>query len=152
MFTSNQANSGRELVSPKENAPSSDRSCRTALQSSWNGRTVPRGRCNSSEPPRVLRRPNTLRGLTHEQVEQVLARGAGADGDMGQDHQGEYPSLWAAIESIAPEIGCVPQTLNEWFKRAIQSRGDAPARPPGRPNRRWNWRRWNGLPRSTTIG
>ena len=25
-----------------------------------------------------------------------------------------YPSLWAAIESIAPKIGCVPQTLNDW--------------------------------------
>ena len=32
-----------------------------------------------------------------------------------QDHCGEYPSLWAAIESIAPKIGCVPQTLNERF-------------------------------------
>ena len=27
------------------------------------------------------------------------------------------PSLWAAIESIAPKIGCVPQTLHEWVKR-----------------------------------
>ena len=26
--------------------------------------------------------------------------------------------LWAAMESIAPKIGCVPQTLNEWVKRA----------------------------------
>ena len=34
-----------------------------------------------------------------------------------QEHRGEYPSLWAAIESIAPKIGCVPQTLNEWVKR-----------------------------------
>ena len=34
-----------------------------------------------------------------------------------QDYRGEYPSLWAAIESIAPKIGCVPQTLNEWVKR-----------------------------------
>ena len=25
--------------------------------------------------------------------------------------------MWAAIESIAPKIGCVPQTLNEWVKR-----------------------------------
>ena len=36
---------------------------------------------------------------------------------MVQQHRGEYPSLWAAIESIAPKIGCVPQTLNEWVKR-----------------------------------
>ena len=34
-----------------------------------------------------------------------------------QEHRGEYPSLWAAIESIAPKIGCVPQTLHEWVRR-----------------------------------
>ena len=34
-----------------------------------------------------------------------------------QEHRGEYPSLWAAVESIAPKIGCVPQTLLEWAKR-----------------------------------
>ena len=37
---------------------------------------------------------------------------------MVQEHRGEYPSLWAAIESIAPKIGCVPQTLHEWVKQA----------------------------------
>ena len=36
---------------------------------------------------------------------------------MVQEHRGEYPSLWAAIESIAPKIGCVPQTLNEWVRK-----------------------------------
>ena len=36
---------------------------------------------------------------------------------MVREHRGEYPSLWAAIESIAPKIGCVPQTLHEWVKR-----------------------------------
>jgi transposase len=36
---------------------------------------------------------------------------------MVQEHLGEYPSLWAAVESIAPKIGCVPQTLLEWVKR-----------------------------------
>jgi len=35
-----------------------------------------------------------------------------------QEHRGQYPSLWAAIESIAPKIGCVPQTLLEWVKQA----------------------------------
>jgi len=35
-----------------------------------------------------------------------------------QEHRGEYPSLWAAVESIAPKFGCVPQTLLEWVKRA----------------------------------
>ncbi len=36
---------------------------------------------------------------------------------MVQEHRSGYPSLWAAIESIAPKIGCVPQTLNEWVRR-----------------------------------
>jgi len=43
-----------------------------------------------------------------------------------QEHRGEYPSPWAAIESIAPKIGCVPQTLLEWVK---QYEVDAGARP-----------------------
>ena len=34
-----------------------------------------------------------------------------------QHHRGEYPSLWAAVESIAPKIGCVPQTLLTWVQR-----------------------------------
>ena len=34
-----------------------------------------------------------------------------------QEHRGEYPSLWAAVESIAPKIGCVPQTLLDCVKR-----------------------------------
>jgi transposase-like protein len=36
---------------------------------------------------------------------------------MVLEHRGEYPSLWAAIESIAPKIGCVAQTLHEWVRR-----------------------------------
>ena len=36
---------------------------------------------------------------------------------MVHEHRGEYPSLWAAVECIAPKIGCVPQTLLEWVKR-----------------------------------
>jgi transposase-like protein len=36
---------------------------------------------------------------------------------MVQEHRGEYPSLWAAVESIAPKVGCVPYTLLEWVKK-----------------------------------
>jgi len=36
---------------------------------------------------------------------------------MVQEHRDEYPSLWSAIESIAPKIGCVPQTLHDWVKK-----------------------------------
>jgi transposase-like protein len=45
---------------------------------------------------------------------------------MVQEHRGEYPSLWAAVESIAPKIGCVPQTLLEWVKRAEVDAGTRP--------------------------
>jgi transposase-like protein len=43
-----------------------------------------------------------------------------------QEHRGDYPSLWAAVESIAPKIGCVPQTLLEWVKRAEVDIGERP--------------------------
>jgi transposase-like protein len=33
---------------------------------------------------------------------------------MVLEYRGKYPSLWATIESIAPKIGRVPQTLNDW--------------------------------------
>ena len=42
---------------------------------------------------------------------------------MVQEHRSDYPSLWGAIESIAPKIGCVPQTLNEWVKQAEVNSG-----------------------------
>ena len=37
---------------------------------------------------------------------------------MVLDHQVDYPSRWAAVVSIAEKIGCVPQTLHEWVKKA----------------------------------
>ncbi len=43
-----------------------------------------------------------------------------------QEHRDEYPSLWAAVESIAPKIGCVPQTLLEWVKRVEVDSGTRP--------------------------
>jgi len=43
---------------------------------------------------------------------------------MVLEHRGVYPSLWAAIESIAPKIGCVPQTLNEWVRKHQVDAGD----------------------------
>lgn len=36
---------------------------------------------------------------------------------MVREHRNEYPSQWAAIESIAPKIGCVPQTLHDWVRK-----------------------------------
>ena len=45
---------------------------------------------------------------------------------MVQEHRGEYPSLWAAVESIAPKIGCVAQTLLDWVKQAEIDAGSRP--------------------------
>jgi transposase-like protein len=32
-------------------------------------------------------------------------------------HRAKHPSQWAAIESIAGKIGCVPQTLHTWLRQ-----------------------------------
>ena len=45
---------------------------------------------------------------------------------MVQEHRGEYPSLWAAIESIAPKIGCTSNTLLDWVKREEVDSGARP--------------------------
>ncbi len=42
------------------------------------------------------------------------------------DHEGEHPSRWAAIMSIAGKIGCTAQTLNEWVKKVEVDSGRKP--------------------------
>jgi transposase len=39
------------------------------------------------------------------------------------EHQGEYPSQWAALESIAPKIGCTAETLRKWVRRTERDQG-----------------------------
>lgn len=34
-----------------------------------------------------------------------------------QEARKDYPSQWAAVESIAPKIGCAAATLHEWVKK-----------------------------------
>lgn len=36
---------------------------------------------------------------------------------MVLDHEGDYPSRWTAILSVAQKIGCAPGTLNDWIKK-----------------------------------
>ena len=37
---------------------------------------------------------------------------------MVLDHASEHRSRWAAVTSIAGKIGCTPQTLHDWVKKA----------------------------------
>ena len=39
------------------------------------------------------------------------------------EHQGEYASQWAALTSIASKIGCTPETLRKWVRRAETDQG-----------------------------
>ncbi len=40
-----------------------------------------------------------------------------------REHQGEYGSQWAAIESIAGKIGCSSQTLCNWVRQTERDAG-----------------------------
>ncbi len=35
------------------------------------------------------------------------------------DNEGQHGSRWQAVMSISAKIGCAPQTLNEWIKKAV---------------------------------
>ena len=43
---------------------------------------------------------------------------------MVRKHLGDYPSRWAAIQSIAAKIGCTTQTLDNWMKQAERDDGE----------------------------
>ena len=42
------------------------------------------------------------------------------------DHQGDYPSQWAAISSISAKIGCTAETLRRWLRQAERDSGARP--------------------------
>ena len=42
------------------------------------------------------------------------------------EHEKEYSSQWAAINSIAPKIGCTPETLRTWIRQAERDQGIRP--------------------------
>ncbi len=43
---------------------------------------------------------------------------------MVMEHREEHRSEWAAIQSIATKIGCMPETLRLWLRQSERDRGD----------------------------
>jgi transposase len=43
-----------------------------------------------------------------------------------REHEGEYPSQWAAIASIATKCGMTPETLRKWVRLAEVDGGARP--------------------------
>ena len=39
------------------------------------------------------------------------------------EHQAEYDSQWAALNSIAAKIGCTAETLRKWVRQAERDQG-----------------------------
>ena len=39
------------------------------------------------------------------------------------EHQADYDSQWAAMNSIAAKIGCTAETLRKWVRRAERDQG-----------------------------
>jgi transposase-like protein len=45
---------------------------------------------------------------------------------MVYEHAAEYPSQWAAIQSIATKLGCTGETLRKWVRQEERDRGQHP--------------------------
>ncbi|WP_299451360.1 IS3 family transposase [uncultured Pigmentiphaga sp.] len=52
-----------------------------------------------------------------------------------QEHRDEYRSQWAAVQSIAPKIGCSGYTLLQWVQRAEVEAGRRPGLPEAEQER-----------------
>ena len=50
---------------------------------------------------------------TNQYSLEVKARGV----RLVQESRDDYPSLWSAVESIAPKIGCSSHTLLAWVRK-----------------------------------
>jgi transposase-like protein len=51
------------------------------------------------------------------------------------DNEGQHPSRWQAAMSIAAKMGCTPQTLNDWVKKAEVNLGKRPGVSSGMTER-----------------
>jgi transposase-like protein len=49
---------------------------------------------------------------------------------MVLEHEGEHPSRWAALVSIAAKFDCSPHTLREWMQKVDRGGGGSQTAPP----------------------
>jgi transposase len=62
---------------------------------------------------------------------------------MVSEHQGEHESQWAAINAIAPKIGCTAETLRLWVRgvaSAIAGCATGRPAPSASASKRWSAR------------
>ena len=45
---------------------------------------------------------------------------------MVQEHVHEYPSQWAAMNSVAEKLGCTVEALRRWVRQGEQDEGTRP--------------------------
>lgn len=69
------------------------------------------------ESPQELRRLHYLREWDHEQDEKIFTGNQRAWSQADREGTQGPSSLWSAIESIAPKIGCAAVTLHERGKK-----------------------------------
>ena len=43
-----------------------------------------------------------------------------------REHQAEYESEWAAMQSVAAKMGCTAETLRKWVRRTERDEGKRP--------------------------
>ena len=52
-----------------------------------------------------------------------------------REHMAEYPSLWAAIRSIAEKLGCSAEALRSWVRQTERDTGERPGLTTEEPAR-----------------
>lgn len=79
-----------------------------------------------SEPPQLCCRLHHLRGWSDGEAKEVSRRGSVTGVRMVAEAEGDYPSRWAAIDSVATMIGCNAQTSLLWVRQAERDASERP--------------------------